>query len=96
VLFLSGLASSVLLNKKELLRKEVTEAGILSFTSENTDFITLSNIHLGYALGIGSQYFYKSNRSVALELKNSKFFNSTIAQKIMAINNNYITLKFNF
>jgi len=93
---MTGLASSVLLNKKNLLRKEVTQAGSFTFTSENTDFITLSNIHLGYALGIGSQYFYKPGKYVALELKNSKLFNFKVNRKILNINNNYITLKTNF
>ncbi len=92
---MGGLASAFLLDLKSQLQKEVTQAGAVAVTNK-TDFITLTNLHLGYAWGLGLQYFYKPGKYVTVELKNSKLYNTTVSRKIMTINNNYITLKTNF
>ena len=89
-----GLASSVLLDQKSLLIKESDQSGSVS-TMEKTDIITLKNIQFGYTLGFGLQYFYKPRNYISLEFKNSKLFNNQMSRKILAINNKYITLKFN-
>jgi len=90
-----GLASAFLLDQKSQLQKEVTQAGSV-IVSQKTDFLTLTNLHLGYAWGLGLQYFYKPGKYVTLELKNSKLYNTTVSRRIMTINNNYFTLKTNF
>ncbi len=93
--FMGGLASAFLLDLKSQLKKEVTQAGSVAITNK-TDFLTLTNLHLGYAWGLGLQYFYKPGKYVTLELKNSKLYNTTVSRRIMTINNNYFTLKTNF